>query len=178
MLDCGDAPPQKPESKPKKGKEVVLNKGTKKYELQGTGIKVDAYMWDACYCEGTCHVGDNTTVNLESEGKNPKFSKTTGKTWGKGTKDNPLTPWTSITADNQFPHGTTLYIKELDGVTLPAGDVHNGCVRVDDSCGDGCVKNQMDFHVGTYDNYLKVRSKLPDKVNVSKQQCTVKQYKV
>lgn len=177
LMDCGNSPPKKPESKSKKGKEVVLNQGAKKYELQPLKINVDGYMWDACYCEGSCHVG-NYTVNLEKEGSNAKFSKTAGKTWGKGSKDNSLVPLVSVTADKQYPFGTTLYISALDGVTLASGEVHNGCVRVDDSCGDGCTKNQIDFHVGTYDNYKKIQSKLPNKVGVAKQSCTPKSYKL
>lgn len=43
---------------------------------------------------------------------------------------------------------TSLFIKELVGRTMPSGVLHNGCVRVDDSCGDGCAKDQMDFYVG------------------------------
>lgn len=167
-----------------RGQEVTLGSapGGKMYVLKdGKGktlTKVDAYLWDACYCEGSCHVGGDT-YNLQKEGKDPRFSKTRGITWGIGSKNNRLVPFVSVTADSQYPYGTKLYIRQLDGIQLPSGDIHNGCVRVDDSCGDGCTPNQIDWHVGVYKNYVDLSKRLPEKVSVRPQKtCIIKSYRV
>lgn len=174
LLDCGSSKPQKPESKKMFKKEVALNSGAKKYKINN--IPMDAYMWDACYCEGTCQI-NGKTLNLISEGKNPKFRTISGLHWGIGDKENELEPFVSITADKQYPHGTKLFISALKDVQLPSGKKHNGCVRVDDFCGDGCVKNQMDFHVGTFDNYKKLENILSKKVSVKKDpSCVIQKY--
>lgn len=182
LLDCGSSGAKKSPSSAA-GKEVMLGSapGGKIHALKSksgaTLAMVDAYTWDACYCEGTCHVGGNT-INLQKEGANPQFSKTSGVAWGIGPKDNKLFPFVSITADKKYKYGQKVYIDALDGFTLPTGEVHNGCVRVDDSCGDGCTANQIDFHTGVYSNYKAMAGKLREKVNASvKNECLIKSYK-
>lgn len=179
LIDCGSEGPRK--SPPgSKGKEVVLGSGTKNVVLPGKGgkalAKVDGYTWDACYCEGSCRVG-NKTFTLQKEGSAPYWEETRG--FGTGCKDNLVTPFVSITADKRFKYGSKVYIDALDGFKLPTGEVHNGCVRVDDCCGDGCEKNQIDFNVGYYKHYKAMAGKLREKVNAKLMpNCTIKKYKL
>jgi hypothetical protein len=51
--------------------------------------------------------------------------------FGLGSGNQNLVPFISIAA-NDLPYGQKLYIKQLDGVDLGKGRIHNGCVRVDD----------------------------------------------
>lgn len=181
LMDCGSSNPKKSESKKVHKKEVVLGSapGGKKYTLKskdGTSLTdLDAYTWDACYCEGTCRIGSNT-FNLVSESKQT-FMKTDAA-YGLGSKGNNLTPFVSVTADGSFPHGTTLFVKNIKGAELPNGKIHNGCVRVDDNCGDGCGSKQLDLHVGTYDLHKKLNGRLQGKSDVEKKTCEILDYGV
>jgi hypothetical protein len=179
LMDCGSSKPKKAESKKVHKQEVVLGSapGGAKYQLRGKHgdrlVDVDAYTWDACYCEGTCRVGSKT-FNLVSENKQT-FMKTDAP-YGLGSKGNHLTPFVSVTADGSFPHGTTLFVKNIKGATLPNGKIHNGCVRVDDNCGDGCGSKQLDLHVGTYDLHKKLKGRLQGKSDVTKTSCEILDY--
>lgn len=58
---------------------------------------------------------------------------------GVGVKDDPLVPFVSIAVDpTVIPLGTKLYVKDFDGVELPALDgsgatsLHDGCVLAQD----------------------------------------------
>ena len=65
----------------------------------------------------------------------------------------PLTPFKSVAVDkNVIPIGEPLYIPEFDGLQLPDGSIHDGCVRADDT-GGGIKKRKMDFFVVTYGNF-------------------------
>jgi hypothetical protein len=116
--------------------------------------------------EGTGLLKNGVMVNLDS-GKNT-FLKVNRKSspYGLGNSDeNHLVPWVSV-ASNDLKHGTKLYVKELHGVKLPDGKVHNGCVRVDDqgwSFG-GC---QLDFFVLQFTAYEKLENLLPEHVTVT-----------
>jgi hypothetical protein len=179
LMDCGSSKPKKSESKNIHKQEVVLGSapGGKKYPLRGKNgerlVDVDAYTWDACYCEGTCRIGSKT-FNLLSENKQT-FMKTDAP-YGLGSKGNHLTPFVSVTADGSFPHGTTLFVNNIKGATLPNGKIHNGCVRVDDNCGDGCGSKQLDLHVGTYDLHTQLKGRLQGKSDVTKQSCDILDY--
>lgn len=88
--------------------------------------------------------------------------------------DIPLEPWVSVAA-NDVKQGTTLYIEDLDGLKLPDGKTHNGCVRVDDEgwSFDDC---QLDFFVLQYSAYKQLDNKLPDKVKIVQKDCKVQSY--
>ena len=178
LMDCGSSKPKKSESAAMHKKEVTLGSapGGKKYTLNGKSgslATVDAYMWDACYCEGTCRVG-SSTYNLLSENKQTFMKTDSG--YGLGSKGQKLVPFVSVTADRSFPHGSTLLVKNIVGAALPNGKIHNGCVRVDDSCGDGCGSKQLDMHVGTYDLHKRLNGRLQGKSDVTKTACTVLDY--
>lgn len=171
LMDCGSSKPKKPESKAQYRKTVVLGSanGGKKYDLKGEKGslgKVDAYTWDACYCEGTCRLRDGNTYNLLSE-KNQTFVKT-DSAYGLGPQGQQLVPFVSVTADKSFPKGTVLRIRELVGRRLPKNKIHDGCVRVDDDCGDGCGSRHLDLHVGTYGTYSKLGGRFQGNFNVFK----------
>ena len=50
------------------------------------------------------------------------------------------------------PLGEPLYIPEFDGMVLPDGSIHDGCVRADDT-GGGIKGRKLDFFVVTYGNF-------------------------
>lgn len=85
-----------------------------------------------------------------------------------------MIPWVSV-ASNDIKKGTKLYVKDLDGVKLPDGKTHNGCVRVDDEgwSFDGC---QLDFFVLQYTAYKDLDNKLPDKIQVEERDCEMQNY--
>lgn len=83
--------------------------------------------------------------------------------WGAGVLDRPLKPFRSIAVDpRQVKIGTSLYVAELDGLTMPGNDseggfVHDGCVIADDR-GGGVRGKQIDFFAarrGHYKNLFK-----------------------
>ncbi|MCP4447899.1 MAG: hypothetical protein GY811_21565 [Myxococcales bacterium] len=83
--------------------------------------------------------------------------------WGAGVAQRPLAPFRSIAVDpKRIKIGTSLYLAELDGLTMPgAGDtggfVHDGCVVADDR-GGGVRGSQIDFFAaqrGHYKSFFK-----------------------
>jgi hypothetical protein len=127
--------------------------------------------------EGTCVIDDHgkdTLINLANDGgSNAKFDIIEkNRPFGMGSADNSLLPFATVAA-NDLKIGTTLYIDELNGMKLPNGLTHNGCVVVGDEgwSFDGC---QLDFFVLTYENYLQMKT--PEKVSVKKQKCTILNY--
>ena len=73
--------------------------------------------------------------------------------FGRGAKKRPLTPFKSVAVDPHFiPIGEPIYVPEFDGLQLPDGSIHDGCVRADDT-GGGIKKRKMDFFVVTYGNF-------------------------
>jgi 3D (Asp-Asp-Asp) domain-containing protein len=80
--------------------------------------------------------------------------------FGRGSRRRPLVPFRSVAIDQAVvPLGDPLYIPEFDGMTLPDGSVHDGCVRADDT-GGGIKKQKMDFFVVTYGNFRFLLSQL------------------
>jgi 3D (Asp-Asp-Asp) domain-containing protein len=80
--------------------------------------------------------------------------------FGRGARRRTLTPFKSVAVDPLVvPLGDPLYIPELDGIPLPDGSVHDGCVRADDT-GGGIKKQKMDFFVVTYGNFRILLSEL------------------
>ncbi|KAG0166682.1 hypothetical protein DFQ28_007013 [Apophysomyces sp. BC1034] len=124
--------------------------------------------------EGTGLLQDGVLVNLDS-GKNAFVVINRQKApFGIGSSNNALKPWVSV-ASNNIDIGTKLYIKALDGLQLPNGKTHNGCVRVDD-VGWNLEECQVDLFVLLYSDYRALVSKLPDSTAVEKKRCTLKTY--
>ncbi|CEP19698.1 hypothetical protein [Parasitella parasitica] len=160
------------------GKSVTLS-GSKTKTLKDrkgkTIAKVSKTTFEKFQMEGTGLLESGTLVNLD-KGNSIFMKLDRNKTpFGLGSADNNrLVPWVSV-ASNDIKIGTTLYIKEMDGLVLPDGMKHNGCVRVDDegwSMGD-C---QLDFFVLQFEAYKVLTKKIPSKVTVTAKSCTTKDY--
>ena len=73
--------------------------------------------------------------------------------FGRGSGLRPLIPFKSVAVDRRVIRiGEPLYIPEFDGLALPDGSIHDGCVRADDT-GGGIKGRKMDFFVVTYGNF-------------------------
>lgn len=73
--------------------------------------------------------------------------------YGRGAGIRPLVPFRSVAVDPRLiPIGESLYIPEFDGLVLPDGTIHDGCVRADDT-GGGIKKRKIDFFVVSYENF-------------------------
>lgn len=80
--------------------------------------------------------------------------------YGRGAYNRPLVPFKSVAVDRQLvPIGDTLYIPELDGVQLPNGSFHDGCVRADD-VGGMIRRRKMDLFVVEQRNFRQVQSQM------------------
>ena len=95
--------------------------------------------------EGTGLLKSGLLVNVGSSDSVFEILDRKKHPFGLGSGDNNIYPFVSV-ASNDLPQGTTLYLKMLDGITLPNGIKHNGCVRVDD-VGDSFSGCQLDFFV-------------------------------
>ncbi|KAI8882171.1 hypothetical protein K501DRAFT_295389 [Backusella circina FSU 941] len=80
-----------------------------------------------------------------------------------------------IKVDRSSTLGTVLYIEELDGLSLPNGRTHNGCVRVDDA-GWGLDRCQIDFFVLQFSAYRELSSSLPSTVTATEKSCNIQNY--
>lgn len=121
----------------------------KRLVLEGSGKLRDGRLVTragGCKCDGPCY------WVTDEEHK-----------WGAGVANRPLKPFRSVAVDpKQVKIGTSLYVAELDGLTMPgAGDeggfVHDGCVIADDR-GGGVRGKQIDFfaaHRTHYRNFFK-----------------------
>lgn len=80
--------------------------------------------------------------------------------FGRGAGQRPLVPFKSVAVDPRVvPLGEPLYIPELDGLALPDGSIHDGCVRADDT-GGGIKGRKLDFFVVTYGNFRTLLDEL------------------
>jgi 3D (Asp-Asp-Asp) domain-containing protein len=110
-------------------------------KLEGSGLMRDGrvvnYTGPCKYGYGTCF------EQLE----------VTDYPFGRGAGQRPLIPFKSVAVDPRvIPIGEPLYIPEFDGMILPDGSIHDGCVRADDT-GGGIKGRKMDFFVVTYGNF-------------------------
>ncbi|MEK6608138.1 MAG: 3D domain-containing protein [Myxococcota bacterium] len=75
---------------------------------------------------------------------------------GIGVRGRSLVPYRSVAVDPAVvPIGEPLYFPELDGIELPDGTLHDGCVRADDQ-GGAIRKREIDFFVASYDEFKKI----------------------
>jgi 3D (Asp-Asp-Asp) domain-containing protein len=109
--------------------------------LEGSGIMRDGRVINYT---GSCRFGYGTCFEQLDVAEHP---------FGRGNKGRPLIPFKSVAIDPRLvPIGEPLYIPEFDGMVLPDGSIHDGCVRADDT-GGGIKKRKMDFFVVTYGNF-------------------------
>jgi 3D (Asp-Asp-Asp) domain-containing protein len=120
--------------------------------LEGSGLMKDGRIVNYT---GSCKYGYGTCFEQLDVEEHP---------FGRGSGLRPLIPFKSVAVDPRLvPIGEPLYIPEFDGLVLPDGSIHDGCVRADDT-GGGIKKRKMDFFVVTYGNF---RFLLDELLNVS-----------
>jgi hypothetical protein len=128
--------------------------------LEGTGKLEDGTMLNIdCDCGG----GFDCFVEL-----GPEFP------WGMGSAGNALEPYVSVAVDESvIDHGAVLYAPALDGVPLPEGGTHDGCLRADD-VGGGIVGMHIDWFVGLEASYLALDPVVPETLELylDSPQCT------
>ena len=109
--------------------------------LEGSGLMMDGRVVNY---KGACRYGYGTCFEQLNIAEHP---------FGRGAGQRPLIPFKSVAVDPRvIPIGEPLYIPEFDGLQLPDGSIHDGCVRADDT-GGGIKKRKMDFFVVTYGNF-------------------------
>ncbi len=140
----------------------------KKLQLEGSGRLKDGRMISkagGCKCGSPCY-----WVTGEEH------------SWGSGVANRPLKPFRSIAVDpKEVRIGSSLYVAELDGLTMPGaggegGFVHDGCVVADDR-GGGVRGKQIDLFAARREHYYNFfsRNKIT-RVNVYKggKRCSAK----
>jgi 3D (Asp-Asp-Asp) domain-containing protein len=110
---------------PTGGEQVNVKACSQNRAFSGT---ISKKFYQSLHLEGTGELRNGAILNCFNDDCTC-FDKVDGP---MGTWHNILEPYISIAA-NDMPHGTIIYIKELDGVKLPSGQAHNGCARVDDT---------------------------------------------
>jgi hypothetical protein len=116
--------------------------------LEGSGLLSDGRVINYA---GRCGYGVGTCFEQLDARTHP---------YGRGAGRRPLLPFTSVAVDRRLiAIGEPLYIPEFDGLRLPDGNVHDGCVRADDT-GGGIKHRKIDFFVVTYDNFRFLLSEL------------------
>jgi 3D (Asp-Asp-Asp) domain-containing protein len=110
-------------------------------KLEGSGLMRDGRIVNYT---GSCKFGYGTCFEQLDISDYP---------FGRGAGQRPLIPFKSVAVDPRVIRlGEPLYIPEFDGMTLPDGSIHDGCVRADDT-GGGIKGRKMDFFVVTYGNF-------------------------
>ena len=106
--------------------------------LEGSGLMKDGRIVNYT---GKCAYGYGTCFEQLDVKEHP---------FGRGAGLRPLIPFKSVAVDPRvIPIGEPLYIPEFDGLVLPDGSIHDGCVRADDT--GGHIKgNHVDFFVVSY----------------------------
>lgn len=109
--------------------------------LEGSALMTDGRVINYA---GKCAFGYGTCFEQLDIAEHP---------FGRGAGPRPLIPFKSVAIDPRLVRiGEPLYIPEFDGLVLPDGSIHDGCVRADDT-GGGIKKRKMDFFVVTYGNF-------------------------
>jgi 3D (Asp-Asp-Asp) domain-containing protein len=110
-------------------------------KLEGSGLLRDDRVVNYT---GPCKFGYGTCFEQLDVGDFP---------FGRGAGQRPLIPFKSVAVDPRVVQlGEPLYIPEFDGMVLPDGSIHDGCVRADDT-GGGIKGRKLDFFVVTYGNF-------------------------
>jgi 3D domain len=109
--------------------------------LEGSGMMEDGRLVNY---SGSCPFGYGTCFEQIDRREFP---------FGRGAGTRPLIPFKSVAVDPRVvPIGEPLYVPEFDGLVLPDGSIHDGCVRADDT-GGGIKRRKLDFFVVTYGNF-------------------------
>ena len=109
--------------------------------MEGTGLLTDGRVLNTA---GNCGYGYGKCFEALDIERFP---------FGRGAGQRPLIPFKSVAVDPRIiPIGEPIYVPEFDGMMLPDGSIHDGCVRADDT-GGGIKKRKMDFFVVSYGNF-------------------------
>jgi 3D (Asp-Asp-Asp) domain-containing protein len=109
--------------------------------MEGSGLLLDGRVINY---QGKCNYGSGTCFTQLDVKTHP---------FGRGAYRRSLTPFKSVAVDPRLVAiGEPLYIPEFDGMRLPDGSIHDGCVRADDT-GGGIKLRKLDFFVVTYGNF-------------------------
>ncbi|ACY15744.1 3D domain protein [Haliangium ochraceum DSM 14365] len=116
--------------------------------MEGSGLLEDGRVVNFA---GRCGYGTGTCFEQVDPATHP---------YGRGAGRRPLVPFRSVAIDPRvIDIGEPLYIPEFDGLRLPDGSLHDGCVRADDT--GGAIKHRkMDFFVMSFDNFRFLLDKL------------------
>jgi 3D (Asp-Asp-Asp) domain-containing protein len=115
------------------------------------------FIWNL-HMEGSALLDDGRVLNYSGAcrwGTGTCYQQVDATThpYGRGAYGRSLVPFKSIAVDPRLvPIGEPLYVPEFDGMMLPDGTIHDGCVRADDT-GGGIKFRKMDFYVMTYSNF-------------------------
>ena len=116
--------------------------------MEGSGLLADGRVVNY---SGACKYGTGTCFEQLDAREFP---------FGRGARRRTLIPFKSVAVDPRVvPLGEPLYIPEFDGLRLPDGSVHDGCVRADDT-GGGIKQRKLDFFVVSYANFRFMLSEL------------------
>ncbi len=127
---------------------VVPYRFYRSLRMEGSGILSDGRVVNYA---GRCSYGQGTCFQELDREEYPV---------GRGAGRRALVPFKSVAVDRRLiPIGEPLYVPELDGIALPDGTIHDGCVRADDT-GGGIKRRKMDFFVVEYENFRDVLSQL------------------
>lgn len=116
--------------------------------MEGSGVMEDGRVvnWD-----GPCKYGWGTCFRQLDAAVFP---------FGRGSNRRSLVPFKSVAVDTRLiALGEPLYLPELDGILLPDGSIHDGCVRADDT-GGAIKKQKLDFFAVTHANYRMLADQL------------------
>lgn len=122
----------------------VTRSFARRVRLEGTGRLRDGRLITAA---GACDCASVCFAELPRDNR-----------WGAGVAARPLSPFRSIAVDpSRVSIGQTLYIPELDGLTMPGarphgGFVHDGCVIAEDR-GGGVRGRHIDFFTARKSHY-------------------------
>jgi 3D (Asp-Asp-Asp) domain-containing protein len=117
-------------------------------KLEGSGLMRDGRVVNYT---GSCNFGYGTCFEQLDINDFP---------FGRGAGQRPLIPFKSVAVDPRVIRlGEPIYIPEFDGIILPDGSIHDGCVRADDT-GGGIKGRKMDFFVVTYGNFRSLLDEL------------------
>lgn len=116
--------------------------------LEGSGLLLDGRI---VHYNGACKFGWGTCFGQLDVAEYP---------FGRGAARRALIPFKSVAVDPRVVQlGEPLYIPEFDGMKLPDGSIHDGCVRADDT-GGGIKGKKLDFFVVTYGNFRALLDEL------------------
>lgn len=109
--------------------------------MEGSGVMMDGRIVGYY---GSCNFGYGTCFQTLDPVQFP---------FARGAGQRPLLPFKSVAVDPRYISlGEPLYFPELDGIALPDGSIHDGCVRADD-VGGAIKKRHIDFFVVTFASY-------------------------